>query len=323
MEGVQLDVTDLLNLWTCHVRRQTLVQKARDQETSIDPSESNTQFETFCSKLGESILNGQNNLQVNDWEDVERGVSSVVLTTTMELPKPLKPLSWSFQLEPQEPARFAKVITLAALEGLSQKETEMEQLFQAIKEKDHVISKLLDKIEGSAIDLGLLFPGITGMKSRRAHVTVAEASKHVPGMAAFERSHWIEKHRNKDGVDKPAAISSLSKTLSGFSSGRKDDDLADSGLLGYLRRKENSRGQSQGNNSLVNQSQKSTQGKGSEENESAFEVNCFPPEKSLEKHLNNPRLTPFFRPSPLLQTCKPADPRPIKRWPTILPRSPI
>ena len=186
-------LTDLISLWISEADREDLLEEALKQKPSIDPSESKSQYDTFCVRLGESLGTGLNSIQVGG-SDV--GVNVLHVSTKLKLPKPLKPLAWTFRLEQQQQTSFARQISISALEALLQEEEHQRSLFKVIKEKDHVISKLLDKIDASGIDLGLIFPGISGSKSRRSQVSLKEASRQVPGIAAFDLEQWTQQSQN-------------------------------------------------------------------------------------------------------------------------------
>jgi XLF-Cernunnos, XRcc4-like factor, NHEJ component len=205
--GFRLLITDLVSLWSCTLERNEIIEEARNQQCSIDPSESSAQFKTLISKFHKSLRDGENALA----NSRTKGERNFELQTSIDLPAPLRPFRWTFFLDGLDPFDLAEHIILPTLIELSESTQKLESLFQVIKDKDHVIAKLLDKIEGSAIDLSHIFPGITGLKSKKNHMSVSEASKYVPGMATFDKSVWgsdnSDKQRNSYGV------SSLSKSL--------------------------------------------------------------------------------------------------------------
>ena len=184
----QIDVTDLVSLWQCHLDRDALISQARTQRSSIDPSESHSQAEALCSRLAQSLKNGRN--VISRPRRLSTG-EVIGLETAIKLPTPLKPLSWSFILRQAQANKFANRITRPALNEVARAEHKLDSLLQVVKDKDHVITRLLDKIEASNIDLSLIFPGITGLTARKSHVSVAEAKKHVPGLSTFDRAAWF------------------------------------------------------------------------------------------------------------------------------------
>ena len=57
------DISDLVNLWRYSASRERLEGTVQDQAPCIDPSESESQYESFCSKLTESLQHGKNKLK--------------------------------------------------------------------------------------------------------------------------------------------------------------------------------------------------------------------------------------------------------------------
>ena len=182
-----LNVTDFLSLWQCSLDSDQFISEAQTQNCSIDPSESRCQADTLRKKLHEALEDGQNVLYRPQHQASD---NDFTLKTTKLLPKPLKPLVWAFSLVQTNTAMFSDEVVKPCLQRIAVQNHKLDSLLQIIKDKDHVISRLLDKIEGSAIDLSLIFPGITGLKSRKSHIGVPEAKKHVPGMSTFDQTAW-------------------------------------------------------------------------------------------------------------------------------------
>ncbi|KAL2426712.1 hypothetical protein ABEF95_012003 [Exophiala dermatitidis] len=200
-ESITLLLTDLIGIWECILDRYDILAEASRQHTSIDPSASSDQFEVLLSKITKSLKDGNNVLLRADGRDGNNQV--LRLRTSIQLPKPLRPLEWTFKLTPQPASELAERILRPNLHEVAVSQEKIASLLHIIKEKDHVISRLLDRIGSSAIDLSLIFPGITGVASRRAggHISVAEAKKHVPGMAAFDEKSWTKQFANDDGYE--------------------------------------------------------------------------------------------------------------------------
>ena len=186
VDGLLLAVTDLTRVWDLSLSQEQIVDEAHQQNCSIDPSESRTQLRTLLSKLKQSLVEGNTELGSSSAFNGQ----SIRIRTRLKLPPPLQLLIWTFPLRSRDSAHLANVVTLPLLREAALMNQQVQTLFQVIKDKDHVLSKLLDKIDNSAIDLSLIFPGITGMRSRKQRIDVSEASKHVPGMAPFNETSW-------------------------------------------------------------------------------------------------------------------------------------
>lgn len=202
--GMFVAVTDLRSIWDVSINRDGVVDNAREQSCSIDPAESATQLRTLLYKLKQSLAEGSNDIGYSENQDEREHHEHLTLRTRLKLPPPLKLMQWTFYLASRDEKAVAASITLPLVHEATVLKHQMEKLYQVIKDKDHVLSKLLDKIDNSAIDLSLIFPGISGLKARKHRTDVAEASKHVPGMAIFDRNSWeagIARNHSGDSID--------------------------------------------------------------------------------------------------------------------------
>ncbi|KAK5227685.1 hypothetical protein LTR47_008490 [Exophiala xenobiotica] len=196
-ESITLLLTDLISIWESTLDRYDILSDAARQHASIDPSVSADQFEVLLSKIGKSLKDGENFLSKQEL----RNSQLLLLTTKIDLPKPLRPLEWTFKLVPQDGSELAERILRPSLHEVAVSQEKVKTLLRAIKDKDHIISRLLERIGSSSIDLGLVFPGITGMARRGGQVSVADAKKHVPGMAAFDEKSWVKQFANDEGYE--------------------------------------------------------------------------------------------------------------------------
>ena len=169
-------------------------------------------MKVFLDKLASALHNGTNKLAKDDNEDT--ALRSLVLKTTFDLPKPLKPLEWSFTLWPQAASELAATILRPALHQLSMAQQKLESIFDVVKDKDHVIERLLDRVAEKGVDMSLIFPTLTGTSKRGGSgVKVEEARKLVPGMKGFDRHSW-ERCFREDATDSKAETG-LSELVTG------------------------------------------------------------------------------------------------------------
>ncbi|KAI1609426.1 XRCC4-like factor-domain-containing protein [Exophiala viscosa] len=197
-ESLTLLVTDLISIWECYLDKYDILSHAARQHASIDPSVSSDQFDILLSKIGKSLKDGDNVLLRQDL----RNSQLLLLKTKTDLPKPLRPLEWTFKLTPRDASELAERILRPSLHEVAVSGEKVKSLLRTIKEKDHVISRLLDRVGNSSIDLGLIFPGITGMASRKGgQVSITDAKKHVPGMAGFDEKAWTKQFANDEGYE--------------------------------------------------------------------------------------------------------------------------
>ncbi|EXJ59536.1 uncharacterized protein A1O5_12161 [Cladophialophora psammophila CBS 110553] len=197
-ESLTLLLTDLISIWECSLDKYDILAAAARQQTSIDPSVSSDQFEILLSKIRKSLSDGENSII----RDGRGNSQALLLRTRIALPRPLRPLEWTFTLDPQAASELAERILRPSLHEVFVSQNKINSLLGIIKDKDHVISRLLERVGNSAVDLSLVFPGITGFASRKGgHVSVADAKKHVPGMSSFDEKSWTTQFANNDGYE--------------------------------------------------------------------------------------------------------------------------
>lgn len=184
-EGYQLFFTDLFALWRADASVEDIQDYAKITRTSIDPSDS-TQLNVLLQKLTKSLAEGTNTLRQTE----DASTEAVLLSTTIKLPRPLQPLQWDFFLEAKDAADLGETILRPCLHAAAESRKKVESLLEFINAKDRVISKLLEKIEGTSLDLSLVFPGITGVRAKKGYVTLKEAQAHVPGLRGFDLEQW-------------------------------------------------------------------------------------------------------------------------------------
>ena len=208
-DGYTTQFTDLIGFWTAISPSTDVVDYAKITKTSIDPSDSKSQLQILLQKLCQSLAGEGNTLRLEDGEN-----EALLLQTVLALPRPLQPLKWEFYLEPRGTEDLAENVLRPCLLEASESKKKIDSLHEVIKTKDHVISKLIDKIEGSTIDLSTVFPGITGARSRKGQTTIKDAQKHVPGLKPFSRTEW-QKHFHIDSPYAGFETVGLSKLVAG------------------------------------------------------------------------------------------------------------
>lgn len=181
-----LDITDLLQIWQTEYTRQKILRQAARSRTSIDPNEDATQLEVLISKVGECLAAAENSTLLFRVGDAETG--SFYMKACIALPAPLPPLEWEFNLKVCSQQLFTSEIVSPIVEAQALSFQGIESLKSAIEQKDTVIAKLLDKIEGSAIDLGSVFPGL--IRGGKRGISVQQATKAVPGLSRFDYEEW-------------------------------------------------------------------------------------------------------------------------------------
>jgi XLF-Cernunnos, XRcc4-like factor, NHEJ component len=194
--GLELHVSDLVHLWSAaQTSRPALHAEAARSRCPIDPSEDADQHEVLVAKLKDALF-GRDGAEVRavlvagdagadvdgDDDDEASMLSRFDIVTSMPLPASLGLLKWTFRMVRQGPAGLARRLVLPALRVVEASRGREEQLRRAIREKDHVIGRLIDRIEGAGMDLAMVFPGLVGAR-KGLHGRLAEEL--VPGIRAF------------------------------------------------------------------------------------------------------------------------------------------
>jgi len=177
-------LTDLTYIWGETLSRREIVQRALNEDTSIDPSEDASQMRILLEKLKEALsLRGEDD--DNDSIDVDmQAVPSKSPTSTgtvmqlkvmYRLPEPLEPLLWTFKLQPLPQTRLTKMLLLPLISLTSFHSTEVQTLVRVIKDKDIVLEKMQDSLEDSKISVASILGG--GASRRR-------------GLEKFDEKRW-------------------------------------------------------------------------------------------------------------------------------------
>jgi hypothetical protein len=210
-DGFALYVTDLVHCWIDSRDRASITKEAARYRTSIDPSEDAGQFGVLLSKLRDGLTGTQGGrCKIGSmYRDSQESMSSwgFTLLTRTPLPPPLQPLLWTFHLFQEGRTLLTRELLLPALASELKYRMQAEELRSKIEEKDHVITRLMDKIEQSSMDLSLVFPGYSiGRKGLNAQ----HAVKVVPGLSRFDAVGWQKAHAD----DQLATIQSLVEAIS-------------------------------------------------------------------------------------------------------------
>ncbi|KAK0115474.1 hypothetical protein ONS96_013930 [Cadophora gregata f. sp. sojae] len=179
-------LTDLTYIWSETLTRAEIVQRSREEGTSIDPSETG-QLKIFLEKIKLGLAGGKGTtlaLTING--DPDR--PSLVLSVSVNLPGGLQPLRWSVRLSAAPQALLTSQLTMPLLQTHHVHMQEMAGLIDALKDKDHVIQKLLDKLEEQGTELGQIFPQAAGKVGRK--VDRKKAEEKVRGIARFDVDAW-------------------------------------------------------------------------------------------------------------------------------------
>lgn len=180
-------LTDLSQIWSESLDRGQIIRRALDAETSIDPSEGTDQLNLLLQKIEGAFAGQHESKLVLSWSGNGK---DLLLAISASLPAPLRPLEWRSYLFPAPPALVTTELLLPCLHQLVLIVGETRSLLESLKEKDHVISKLVDKLQSTGIELSAVFPGAAGLRSIKNANSREVAARMVKGLGEFDKSKW-------------------------------------------------------------------------------------------------------------------------------------
>ncbi|RKF64294.1 putative xlf family protein [Erysiphe neolycopersici] len=205
----EIYLTDLIRIWSESLSHLEIRKRSYEEYISIDPS-TDDQLAILLDKIDQALSGRPGtalHIRLND-EDNISGSRDLVLQLHVDLPKSLSPLEWPVRLSVRPPALLAEILTLPLLGVYRQSLRNLDFLTQSLKQKDHVIEKLLEKFEEQGIDLGQVFPQILG--KQRGELDRESALKKVRGLAKFDFKSW---KMNQDTSTKAEDVGFLFKNI--------------------------------------------------------------------------------------------------------------
>ena len=190
-------LTDLTYIWTESLDRRQILRKALDVDTSIDPSEDSAQLRLFLSSIADALRQRPG---TNVTLDQSNNINQLALNTLTPLPHPLRPLEWSMVLRLAPQHEFASEFVSPLLSQQLTAKVQKEFLLQQLREKDNVISKLLEKVRGDGVDLGKVFPGAVSSKSTAGHPALGVVAKSIKGLPEFDQVRWEAQFAKKNEI---------------------------------------------------------------------------------------------------------------------------
>jgi len=180
-------LTDLVHIWSESLDRQAIIQRSREEATSIDPSAGDDQFQIFISKL-KLALEGDSATTLALTIDKGTDRPSLTINISVSLPGGLAPLDWSMHLSASPPLELTNQLIMPLLSAQHQCMQEMTGLVGVLRDKDHLIQKLLDRLENQGTELSELFPQAGRKVGRKLDRKVAE--ERVKGLGLFDIDKW-------------------------------------------------------------------------------------------------------------------------------------
>ena len=182
-------LTDLMDIWGETLNRKEIVKRALTTDTSIDPSEDKSQMQSFLSNI-QKALEQQPDTLLSAIIPESSSRESLDLRLKVPLPGSLPPLEWCMYLSKSPPTSILNDIWFPVLADRMTAALEKTSLIQHLKEKDQIITKLLDQMQADGSDLGKVFPGNAASKSNSRGNLRKAVGKSIKGMATFDEDLW-------------------------------------------------------------------------------------------------------------------------------------
>ena len=184
-DSYSIYLTDLAHIWGESLTRQDIIRRSRKESTSIDPSDGD-QLQILLDKI-KSGLFGEENTTSKLAFKTQEGRSGFRLELEINLPGGLPPLKWSIHLAAEANTSLTNHLIIPLIEAQHQRAQEIDNLEEIMRQKDHIIQKLLDKLDEQGIQLGQIFPQLA-TKGRK--VDRGNAQDKVKALAKFNFDTW-------------------------------------------------------------------------------------------------------------------------------------
>ncbi|RYO76998.1 hypothetical protein DL766_000611 [Monosporascus sp. MC13-8B] len=182
-----LQVTDLANVWAETLDRKGILRRSLNEDTSIDLSDGDReQWRVFLTKLEAAFDPASPDHKHTSLTLSPHNDSGLTLNIACILPKPLEPLKWPVFLTKRQPDVLASELVVPLIQAKQVLSQEADYLVAKLKEKDAVITRLVDKLQAVGTGLENAFHGLPIKRK----VTRAMAEEKVQGLAPFNEHGW-------------------------------------------------------------------------------------------------------------------------------------
>lgn len=196
-DSYTVHLTDLTHIWSESLDRREIFRRSQAENTSIDPRDDD-QLHVLLDKIRLGIEGGKDTalaLAVND----DAGRPGITLSITVPLPGGLAPLEWPVNLTAASQLLLTDQLIIPLLEAQQMRMQEMASMADTLREKDHVIQKLVDNLESQGIQLGQVFPHAMGKSARK--IDRKKAEEKVKGLRPFDMDAWRQGLKKEDSRD--------------------------------------------------------------------------------------------------------------------------
>ncbi|CAG8977459.1 hypothetical protein HYALB_00011807 [Hymenoscyphus albidus] len=179
-------LTDLTNLWSESLSEREIIRRSQEEGTSIDPS-SVDQLGILLEKI-KLGLEGANGTTAALTINTDDDRPFMTLDLKVPLPGGLMPLEWPIRLSAASQTQLAARFVIPLIGAQQARMQDVKSLAEALRDKDHVIQKLLDRLEYQGTSLGEVFPQAAGKSGRKIDRKTAE--ERVKALGQFNLASW-------------------------------------------------------------------------------------------------------------------------------------
>ena len=199
-----IHITDLTYIWVESLDRKQLFRRALNLDTSIDPSDGSDQMALLLQNIQRSLDGGKDaTLSLN----VDQKGSNLVLDIHARLPAPLRPLEWPVQLALNSQEILANQFILPCLSQQLTAHDQIELLLSELREKDQVISRLIESMQNMGTDFSRVFPGAGALKVGAGSDVRKVLGRSVKGLQELNLNKWQQDHL--PGSTTPVSLETL------------------------------------------------------------------------------------------------------------------
>ena len=178
----EFSLTDLTHVWVEKLSAGEIASRAEETDCSISPGKDTDQLRILVNKIETALHNGPDTSV-----DFEPHVASddLVILLRASLPTPLPAFIWRTFLSRAKAQELGTAIVWPLLQLASHQQENIRNLSTQLQHKDHVIGKLLDRMESANIHLDSIFL-LPNLRPSKAMSPRDQFARHVPGLAIYQ-----------------------------------------------------------------------------------------------------------------------------------------
>ncbi|KAI5235498.1 XLF-domain-containing protein [Aureobasidium subglaciale] len=180
--GYTVSITDLANIWVESLSNPEIIRNAESQSCSINPGDDAVQLQILLEQI-HRVLRHEHDTTVHI---ALQPPNDLTLALKAPLPPPLPPFEWNMVLTKATSTEVVSEVISPLLLLAHQQQQQLNFLLGKLKDKDHAMSRLLDKMEATNTDLGSVFPGVSVGRNSQRSLKRHHVASRVPGLAPFQ-----------------------------------------------------------------------------------------------------------------------------------------